>query len=92
MIGSARLVNGWGPLQVDDNSVPMVAYLDLRGSYKWDDNLQLYAAVDNLTDVPPPIIPTTQAGGQSAYYFPQIRQDIYDAIGRQYRVGIRFNY
>ena len=92
VIGSAKLNNAWGPLQVDDNHVPMVAYLDLRGSYKWDDNLQLYAAIDNVTNVPPPNIPTTQAGGQSAYYFSQIREDIYDAIGRQYRVGVRFNY
>jgi outer membrane receptor protein involved in Fe transport len=92
VIGSAKLNNAWGPLQVDDNHVPMVAYLDLRGSYKWDDNLQLYMAVDNVTNVPPPNIPTTQAGGQSAYFFSQIREDIYDAIGRQYRVGVRFNY
>jgi hypothetical protein len=49
-------------------------------------------AIDNVSNVPPPNIPTTQAGGQSAYYFSQVREDIYDAIGRQYRVGIRFNY
>jgi iron complex outermembrane receptor protein len=90
-LGTAKLNNAWGPLQVDNNAVPAVAYLDLRGSYKWDDNLQLYAAVDNMTNVPPPNIPTTQAGGQSAYYFSAIRQDSYDAIGRQYRIGIRFN-
>src|SRR5690606_8308430 len=35
--GSARLNNAWGPLDVDDNSVPMVAYLDLRGSYNLTD-------------------------------------------------------
>ncbi len=92
IIGAAKLNNAWGPLQVDDNRVPMVAYLDLRGSYKWDDNLQLYAAVDNVTNMPPPNIPSTQAQGQNVYYFPAIREDIYDAIGRQYRVGIRFNY
>ena len=92
VIGSAKLNNAWGPLQVDDNHVPMVAYMDLRGSYKWDDNLQLYMAVDNVTNVPPPNVPTTQAGGQSAYFFSQIREDIYDAIGRQYRIGVRFNY
>ena len=92
MIGSAKLNNAWGPLQVDDNHVPMIAYLDLRGSYQWNENFQLYAAVDNVTNVPPPNIPTTQAGGQSAYYFSAIREDVYDAIGRQYRLGIRFNF
>src|SRR6185312_9434192 len=40
IIGSAKLNNDWGPLDVDDNSVPPVAYLDLRGSYKWNDNIQ----------------------------------------------------
>ncbi|HEY4275135.1 MAG TPA: TonB-dependent receptor [Rhizomicrobium sp.] len=91
-IGSGKLNNAWGPLQVDDNSVPAVGYLDLRGSYKWDDNLQLYAAIDNLTNVPPPNIPSTQAQGQNAYYFAAVRGDVYDAIGRQFRVGVRFNY
>ncbi|MEP6830966.1 MAG: TonB-dependent receptor [Rhizomicrobium sp.] len=91
-IGAGKLNNAWGPLQVDNNSVPAIAYLDLRGSYKWNDNLQFYAAVDNVINTPPPNIPSTQAQGQNAYYFSAIREDIYDAIGRQYRVGIRFNY
>ncbi len=91
-IGAGKLNNAWGPLQVDNNSVPAIAYLDLRGSYKWNDNLQFYAAVDNVINTPPPNIPSTQAQGQNAYYFSAIREDIYDAIGRQYRLGIRFNY
>ena len=32
IIGSAKLNNAWGPLDVDDNSLPAVAYLDLRTS------------------------------------------------------------
>ena len=31
-----------------------VAYLDLRGTYKWNDNLQLYVSIDNVFDMPPP--------------------------------------
>ena len=92
IIGAAKLNNAWGPLQVDDNHVPMVAYLDLRGSYQWNGNIQMYAAVDNVTNVPPPNIPATGNRGQSTYYFSAIREDVYDAIGRQYRVGIRFNF
>ena len=88
-LSTAQTVNLY---PADSFEIPVVAYLDLRGSYKWDDNLQLYAAVDNVTNVPPPNIPSTQAQGQNAYYFSAIREDIYDAIGRQYRVGVRFNY
>jgi outer membrane receptor protein involved in Fe transport len=85
-IGSARLNNLWtSGIQVDNNSVPWVGYLDLRGGYKWNDNIQLYADVDNVTNAPPPNIASTSGGtGGSAVY--------YDGIGRQYRIGLRFNY
>ncbi|MES2292519.1 MAG: TonB-dependent receptor [Pseudomonadota bacterium] len=89
-IGSARLVNTWGPLNVDDNSIPTVAYMDLRGSYRWNENVQLYMAVDNTFNTPPPVIATSSAG--STFLSPATRTDIYDAIGRQYRVGVRFSY
>ena len=45
------------PNQIDDNNIPGVAYLDLRGSYRWGSNIVLYSAIDNVTDVPPPFIP-----------------------------------
>lgn len=88
-IGAAKINNAWGPLQVDDNNVPAVGYLDLRASYKWSNDVQIYGAIDNLTNVAPPIIPVTQAGGQETYYFSAIREDVYDAIGRQFRLGVR---
>jgi outer membrane receptor protein involved in Fe transport len=89
-IGSARLVNTWGPLNVDNNEVPEVAYLDLRGSYRWNDSIQIYAAVDNTFNTPPPDVATSSVG--STFLAPATRTDIYDAIGRQYRVGVRFSY
>jgi outer membrane receptor protein involved in Fe transport len=89
-IGSAKLNNAWGPLDVDDNAVPQVAYLDLRGSYKWNDNIQFYAAVDNTLNTPPPSIPSTQTA--SSYLYVAIRDDIYDSLGRMYRAGVRFNF
>ena len=89
-IGSAHLVNSWGPLNVDDNSVPEVAYLDLRASYKWTDNVQLYAAVDNTFNTPPPDV---AASSNSVTDFEtSTRDDIYDALGRLYRVGVRVNF
>ena len=90
LIGSARLVNTWTSLNVDNNDVPTVAYLDLRGSYKWNENVQLYAAVDNILNTPPPDVATSSyrqhipGAGHAA--------DVYDAIGRQYRAGVRFTF
>jgi iron complex outermembrane recepter protein len=89
-IGAAKLNNAWGPLQVDDNSVPFVSYLDLRLSYKWNDNIQLYSAIDNVTNVPPPITPGTT--NSQNFYDQGITDYIYDAIGRQFRIGVRVKY
>ena len=52
-------------------------------SYDWSDRIQMYAAVDNMFDAPPPNIPTIGGGGTSCI--------TYDCIGRSYRVGVRFN-
>ena len=90
VIGAAKLNNAWGPLDVDNNSIPAVGYLDLRASYKWSDNIQLYGAIDNVINTPPPI-----TGGSSAvlnFYDQSIRDDIYDAIGRSFRLGVRVKY
>jgi outer membrane receptor protein involved in Fe transport len=70
---------------VDDNSIPFMAYLDLRGSYNIDDHFQIYGAMDNLLDTAPPIISSTQGGSSTNAL-------IYDALGRAVRVGVRINY
>ena len=90
VIGAAVLNSAWGPLDVDDNSVPPVAYLDLRGAYRWTENIQLYAALDNVFNTPPPVVAATTIS--STPYDASVRDDVYDAIGRQYRVGVRFNF
>lgn len=89
-IGTARLNNAWGPLDVDDNSVPAVGYLDLRASYKWSSNIQLYLAVDNTLNTPPPSIPSTQTA--SSYLYVAMRDDVYDTLGRMYRAGVRLSF
>jgi outer membrane receptor protein involved in Fe transport len=77
-------------LDVDDNSLSEVAYLDLRGSYKWNDNVQFYLAVDNTLNTPPPSTPSTQTA--SSYLYVAVRDDVYDSLGRMYRAGVRFNF
>lgn len=67
---------------VDNNSIGAMAYLDLRASYRWTENFQIYGAIDNLLDQAPPAIPST--GGNNG-----TNQMVYDAIGRAVRVGVR---
>ena len=84
--GSSRLVNTWVEgVNVDNNAVPWVAYMDLRLSYSWTDNLQIYGAIDNTFNTPPPSIPNSLGGGAGNFNL-----QIYDGLGRQFRVGLRF--
>jgi iron complex outermembrane recepter protein len=83
ILGSARLSNYWvDGVDVDRNGVPAVIYGDARASYRLNDRVQLYGAVDNVFNAPPPII-AAQSGGTT-------NTQVYDAIGRSYRIGVRF--
>jgi iron complex outermembrane receptor protein len=88
IISSARLTNDLTQNQsiytsIDDNSVPAVIYGDFRGSYRWNDHIQLYGAIDNAFNAPPPNLGSIGGGGTSCV--------LYDCIGRAYRIGVRFD-
>jgi len=86
-IGAAQLVNGWASgVEVDNNNVAQIAYLDLRGTYRWNDNIQFYLSVDNVLDTPPPAVPGTSAGGAAT------NAAQYDTLGRMWHGGIRFSF
>lgn len=91
-IGAAKLVYNWTAKDVDNNKVPAIAYFDLRGSFELTEQIQLFAAVDNLLNQDPPNVAVTPLRGQTAYYFTAVRGDIYDTIGRSYRAGVRFRF
>jgi outer membrane receptor protein involved in Fe transport len=78
---SANYVSG---VDIDHNWIPPDAYLDLRGSYQWSPAVQMYFAVDNVMNLPPMIGGTNNGstGGGGA--------EVYDDLGRAFRVGIRF--
>jgi outer membrane receptor protein involved in Fe transport len=65
--------------------------MDLRGSYRLDNNLQLYAAIDNVWNTPPPgvAILASQSNSSQSY-----GTDIntYDSLGRMFRLGLRLSY
>ena len=69
---------------VDDNGIGPVGYTDLRASYQVRETIRLYAAIDNLFDEAPPAIPST--GGNNG-----TNQQIYDALGRAFRIGVGFS-
>jgi iron complex outermembrane receptor protein len=93
LISSARLLSTYDytPGAVDNNAVPWVGYLDLRASYNFNDNWQLYGAMDNAMNIPPPNAPGTYNSG-SSYYAPTSPGTVYDLLGRTYRIGFRANY
>jgi outer membrane receptor protein involved in Fe transport len=62
---------------LDTNTVNPVGYIDLAASYQWNNNIQLYGAVDNLTNVPRP---------------EDVSSAVYDSLGRVVRAGVRFSY
>ena len=69
-----------GPGILGNLSVPFTAYLDLRASFDVNENLQIYAAVDNALDTPPPFTNFTGTTNNT----------VYDALGRTARIGVRF--
>jgi len=88
--GRARINNEWGPLDIGKNDVPAVYYLDLRGSYDFENGVQLYVAMDNVLDKDPPPVPFSSSGS-SAAETPFV-DSLYDAFGRTWRAGIRARF
>ena len=75
---------------VDNNSHPGCRLSGPAPSYKWNDNIQLYGAIDNVINTPPPITPGTS--NAQNFYDQGITDYIYDAIGRSFRIGVRVKY
>ena len=71
------------------NATPFTAYLDMRASYKWNDNMTVYGAVDNAVNTPPPL---TALSSNNAIHAVPTSNTAYDLLGRMFRIGVRFNY
>jgi hypothetical protein len=61
---SGNSYQGW----TSTNYNAVVVGLDLRGSYKWSNNITLFGAVDNIQD-----LPTLSNGGQRRTYRAGVR-------------------
>jgi iron complex outermembrane recepter protein len=65
---------------INFNNVDSILYFDIGGNWNVSDKTQLYANVDNITNIRPP-----DTGANTA------NNTLYDVIGRMYRIGVRFN-
>jgi outer membrane receptor protein involved in Fe transport len=96
LIGSSVLDRYWkAGVDVDDNSVPSYVDFDLTAAYKftaWGADSELTLAVDNIFDRDPVIVPVVP--GTVPYANPGFsnRLDLYDPIGRAFRVGLRAKF
>ncbi|WP_206185521.1 TonB-dependent receptor domain-containing protein [Sphingosinicella sp. CPCC 101087] len=75
------------PNSINTNRVPARFYLNLAGRIRVpvndDRKVEFFAAVNNLFDRDPPRIPGPSGG---------TNQILFDPVGREFRVGLRFEY
>lgn len=97
IIGAAKLRNEWVEgVDIDENNVPATAYLDLRSSVTTSlgdgPELEIALAVDNVLDTAPRSVPVTPGTVPYPIVAPGTRLDLYDAIGRSYRLTARVKF
>jgi iron complex outermembrane receptor protein len=96
IVGSTQLDRAWKEgVDVDKNSLPSYVNFDLTTVYKFKVRgaaSQLTFAIDNLFDKAPIIVPVVP--GTVPYANPgfSYRLDLYDVIGRSYRIGVRSQF
>jgi len=72
-----------------NNYVPSIVYFDLSSSYQVKAGLQVYGVIENLLDKAPPPSPQITSTQQLNI---GVDDYIYDTIGRQFRLGVRFSF
>lgn len=106
LVGSSTLTSAWNADQpcalvgavlsgfcwsADENRVPAVAYLNLRASYNWNENIQLYTAIDNALGIPPPWTGELADLGMNTDSY-GTDESQYRILGRVIQAGVRFSF
>jgi outer membrane receptor protein involved in Fe transport len=73
-------------IDINDNSVSGRSYIDLNGTYKFTDSVELFGKINNVFNVDPPATPNIIA--QASY----AGSPFYDRIGRYYIGGLRVRF
>ncbi len=79
-------------INIDDNTIDSVTYLDLSLRYGMevgDGMWELYGSVNNLTDEDPPVVANYGFFGATAN---QTNSGLHDVLGRRYTFGARFSF
>ncbi|MBN1240821.1 MAG: TonB-dependent receptor [Gammaproteobacteria bacterium] len=79
-------------VDIDDNTIDSVTYLDLNLRYELeagDGAWEFYGSINNLTDEDPPVVPNFGFFGATAN---QTNAGLHDLLGRRYTVGARFSF
>jgi outer membrane receptor protein involved in Fe transport len=84
-IGSSKIAHGNpednDPIYSVANKVDAVVYANARGSYRFDENLDVYFGIKNITDKAPQLLTETYKGS-----------GLYDNIGRSYYLGVNYSF
>ncbi|MEY4640373.1 MAG: hypothetical protein RLZZ227_367 [Pseudomonadota bacterium] len=77
---------------LDDNSIPSIFYMDARltGRFGENENLEVFANVQNLLDRTPVITPGTSVGRTGVGNGVQV--GLYDILGRRYTIGVNYEF
>lgn len=84
-VGSSRIAFGdpedSDPLYDRPNKIDSVVYANVRTSYRFNESLEIYLGVNNITDKEPPAIQQTYEG-----------TSVYDGVGRSYYLGVNYEF
>jgi outer membrane receptor protein involved in Fe transport len=89
-IGSGKYNVTYGPLDIADNNIPARFYLDTSIAYtvinSGRQNVEMYFNINNLLDKDPPANPYS-------FFAPQATNPVlYNVVGRQFSLGVRFKF
>jgi len=70
---------------IENNRLPGATYFDAYGSFAITRRIETFVAVDNFLNKDPGTVPWTSGGPPI-----DIDRTLYDALGRTFRVGVRF--
>ena len=89
-IGKHKFDNTLGPtdLSVADNAIAPEMFVTINARYRFEAagaQMEVFGVIENILDPIPPTVP----GGFNSW---QTNRQVYDPVGRQYRVGLRAQF
>jgi outer membrane receptor protein involved in Fe transport len=90
--GSLLAACGTNICTLDDNSIPSTFYMDARigGRFGQNENLEVFANIQNLLDRAPVITPGSGVGRTGTG--PGVNTGLYDLLGRRYTIGVNYEF